>query len=91
MIELFDTENNKITIEGYEYSKNEYIIKGNIDEKSYIIEKNNFPFIIKDISFFKKETFEMPVINEKTKGFKDLPIDVQRQLLEQSKKKMGNK
>lgn len=91
MIELFDTENNKITIEGYEYNKNEYIIKGNIDEKSYIIEKNNFPFIIKDISFFKKETFEMPVINEKTKGFKDLPIDVQRQLLEQSKKKMGNK
>ena len=91
MIELFDKDNNKIAIKGYDYDINNYIVMTNNGKQSYIVEKNNFSFIIKNIDFFKKEDFEMPIINENTKGFKNLPIDVQKQLLEQSKKKMGNK
>lgn len=87
IIELIDKNNNHIIMKAYSLTGGDYAVLGNIDTTVYIVEKDKLAFFNKGLSWFKKENFELPALNENTKGFKDLPIDVQRQLLEHSKKK----
>ncbi len=89
IVELIDKNNENIIIKAYLLTNGDYAVWGNLDKNIYIVDKNKLAFFTKGFSWFKKENFELPALNENTKGFKDLPIDVQRQLLEHSKKKNG--
>jgi hypothetical protein len=43
--------------------------------------------LLRGLDAFKAEEFELPPIDERTKGFESLPVEVQRQILDATKKK----
>ncbi len=67
----------------------EHLIKGNVDDEIYVISSDKLNMLNKGISAFKKEAFELPPIDERTKGFESLPVDIQRKLLDATKNKAG--
>lgn len=62
----------------------QYLAKGNIDQEIYVVQRSQIALLEKGIDAFKKEEFELPPIDERTKGFDSLPVDVQRKLLKGS-------
>lgn len=66
--------------------KDEYLIKGNIDDNIYVIKSSKITFLTQGLKTFRKEEFELPAINENTPGFNSLPVDVQRKLLNTPRK-----
>ena len=68
-------------------SKDEYLVKGNIDGNTYVVNAAKIGQLFLGLKAFKKEEFELPPIEENTRGFESLPVDVQRKLLEATKNK----
>jgi hypothetical protein len=66
-------------------NKNDYLLKGNIDEEVYVVPSLKLGKIFQGIEAFRK--VEMPPINENTQGFESLPPELQRQLMEMRKQK----
>jgi hypothetical protein len=79
----------KITLYLSKITKNpeEYILKGNIDDELYIVKRSKIQPLLRGLDAFKAEEFELPPIDERTKGFESLPVEVQRQILDATKKK----
>jgi hypothetical protein len=68
-------------------NKDEYLAKGNIDQEIYVVKSGRLTSLNAGLNAFKKEEFELPPIDEHTKGFESLPVDVQRKLLNATKNK----
>lgn len=68
-------------------SKDEYVVKGNVDSQVYVVSATKIGMLFQGIKAFKKEEFELPPIDENTRGFESLPVDVQRKLLDATKNK----
>jgi len=68
-------------------AKDEYLAKGNVDQEIYIVKGARISSVLSGLNAFKKEEFDLPPINENTKGFESLPVDVQRKLLDAAAKK----
>lgn len=62
-------------------NKDEYVVKGNKDQEVYVANAAKLATLNSGIKAFKKEHFELPPIDEGTKGFESLPVDIQRKLL----------
>ncbi len=67
--------------------KDDALVKGNIDGQIYVIKAARLGSLYDGLRAFKKEEFDLPPIDENTQGFKNLPVDVQRKLLDSAKKK----
>lgn len=68
-------------------TKDESLVKGNIDDQIYVIKTARLGSLLEGLPAFKKEEFDMPPVDENTQGFKNLPVDIQRKLLDATKKK----
>jgi hypothetical protein len=68
-------------------NKDEMLIRGNVDQHVYVVKARRLSTLQSGINAFKKEEFELPPIDERTKGFNSLPVDVQRKLLNVTKEK----
>lgn len=88
-IDLSDKDGKKISIFMTEILKDSdhVLMKGNIDHNIYVVSKAEIESLRKGLDSFKKVEFELPPIDERTKGFNSLPVDVQRKLLDAAKKK----
>jgi hypothetical protein len=89
LVELTTDKNEKIrlAVEKSAASKEEYLVRGNIDNEIYVVKAARLKTLNSGVNAFKKEDFELPPINENTKGFNTLPVDVQRKLLNIAKEK----
>lgn len=89
LVELTTAKGEKINFyAGKTKSKNdEYLVKGNIDQQIYIVKGARLASLMSGLNAFKKESFDLPPIDENTKGFESLPVDVQRKLLDATKNK----
>lgn len=87
LLELQDKDNKKINLYGTKSKTNpkEYLVQGNIDQEIYIVKADNLELLSRELDAFKKEEFKLPPIDEHTKGFESLPVDVQRKLLDATK------
>lgn len=65
----------------------ESLVQGNIDQTVYVVKNPRLLSWAKGLDAFKKEEFVLPPIDENTKGFESLPVDVQRKLLESIQQK----
>lgn len=83
--EIVDDAGKKIYLRGSVLKKgsDEYMLVGNIDGHKYIVKNPQIgKFMTLDV--FKKQAFEMPNL-EGAPGFENLPVDVQRKLLDHAK------
>lgn len=69
-------------------SKDKYLVRGNIDQEIYVVNAARLSSLFSGLNAFKKEEFELPPIDEHTKGFESLPVEIQRKLLKATKEKM---
>lgn len=68
-------------------NKEEFLVRGNIDSNVYIVKALRLSSLNAGVNAFKKEEFDLPPIDENTKGFESLPVDIQRKLLNVTKEK----
>jgi hypothetical protein len=68
-------------------NKEEYLVRGNIDDEVYVVKTARINSLLQGLKAFEKVEFDLPPINENTKGFDSLPIDVQRKLLNVTREK----
>ena len=68
-------------------NKDELLVRGNIDQNVYVVKAMRLSTLQSGINAFKKEEFNLPPIDENTKGFESLPVDIQRKLLDVTKDK----
>jgi hypothetical protein len=88
LLELATKEDEKIHLFATKsVVKDESLVKGNIDGQVYVVKSSRLTSFYNGINAFKKEEFELPPIDENTQGFKNLPVDIQRKLLDATKKK----
>lgn len=88
VLELFMGQNESIKIYlGKIKGKDEYLVKGNIDENIYVVSSYKIEAINAGLETFRKVEMELPPIDENTRGFESLPVDVQRKLLDATKNK----
>lgn len=89
VVELTDDKGEKIHLytTKNKANKDENLVKGNIDQEIYVIKSMRISNLISGIDAFKKEDFELPPIDERTKGFDTLPVDIQRKLIDATKNK----
>lgn len=89
LIELTDAKGVSYKVlAGKSKTKGEYLVKGNADENIYVVSEGKLSALTTGIETFKKIEYDLPAIDEQTKGFEGLPVEVQRQLLDAAKKKM---
>lgn len=90
LVELTDVEGKVYRVfAGKSKTKDEYLIKGNVDDLTYVIAETKLAALTTGLETFKKVDFDMPAIDEGTKGFDSLPVDIQRKLLDAAKNKQG--
>lgn len=89
LVELVDDKGAAIKLfaDKNKASKDEYVIRGNVDDQTYVIKTARITSLTHGVKAFKKEDFELPPVDENTRGFESLPVDVQRKLLDATKKK----
>lgn len=89
LVELTDDKGStvKLFADKNKASKDEYVVKGNVDALVYVIKTARIASLTHGAKAFKKEDFELPPVDENTRGFESLPVDVQRKLLDATKKK----
>lgn len=63
----------------------EHVVKGNIDKDVYVIKSARLSSLNGGLNAFKKEAYELPPVDENTKGFDSLPPDVRQKLLDAMK------
>lgn len=83
--EIVDDAGKKIYLRGSALKKggDEYVLVGNIDGHKYVVKNPQIgKFMTLDV--FKKQAFELPNL-EGAPGFENLPVDVQRKLLDHAK------
>lgn len=89
LVELTDSKGASYKVfAGKGKTKGEYLVKGNADENIYVVSEGKLSALTTGIETFKKIEYDLPPIDEQTKGFEGLPVEVQRQLLDAAKKKM---
>jgi hypothetical protein len=91
LIELVSDKGDKVHLfaEKSKANKDEYVAQGNIDKEIYVVKAARLASLTHGLKAFKKEEFELPPVDENTRGFESLPVDVQRKLLDATKKKHG--
>lgn len=88
LVELSDANGKQYRLlAGKSKTKNEYLIKGNIDDLTYVIAESKLSALTTGLETFKKVDFDLPAMDERTKGFDSLPVDIQRKLLDAAQKK----
>jgi uncharacterized protein DUF4340 len=93
LIELTDGKDKTIHFyaDALKANPQEYLAKGNIDQEIYVVKNPRIKLWTEGLVAFKKEDFVLPPIDENTKGFESLPVEVQRKLLESTRKKQEAK
>jgi hypothetical protein len=89
LVEVVDDKGEKIHIfiGKSKANKDEALVRGNIDDGTYVVKSMRLHSLESGINAFKKEEFNLPPIDENTKGFDTLPVDIQRKLLNVTKEK----
>lgn len=89
LVELVDDKDEKIHLfaSKSKANKDEMLVRGNIDQDVYVVKAMRLSSLQSGVNAFKKEEFELPPIDENTKGFESLPVDIQRKLLNVTKEK----
>lgn len=88
LVELLTDKGDKVHFYTGKIKSNttDLLIKGNIDNTIYVTKAGRLSAYT-GLNAFKKEEFELPPIDERTKGFESLPVDVQRKLLKATQQK----
>lgn len=93
LLELTDDQGKLVHLYATRSKQNaeEHLVKGNVDQEIYVVKNPRLSHLAKGLEAFKKEEFVLPPIDENTKGFESLPVDIQRKLLESTKQKKQGK
>ncbi len=89
VVELVDDKGEKVHlyVGKSKANKDEALVRGNLGNDVYVVKAMRVNSLLSGINAFKKEEFNLPPIDENTKGFESLPVDVQRKLLNVTKEK----